>query len=138
MPFLGHQIWHQYFLPLDKVKEIAKTIAPIEPVKGEHGGPAKYFRLQGALGKIGLISTLSRHICRVCNRLRVTSDGTLKPCLFSADEIDFKTLLADKEALKEKFREAVKMKPDPARVCDNPYERVKQFRQKRSMSQIGG
>jgi cyclic pyranopterin phosphate synthase len=138
MPFLGNQVWHQYFLPLDKVKEIAKSIAPIESVKGEHGGPAKYFRLQGALGKIGLISTLSRHICRVCNRLRVTSDGALKPCLFSADEIDVKALLTDRETLKLKFREAIKMKPDPARVRTDPYERVKQFKQKRTMSQIGG
>ncbi len=138
MPFLGQKNWQQYYLPLDKVLEIAGTIAPLVPAKGEHGGPAKYYRLQGALGKIGLISTLSRHICSVCNRLRVTPAGTIKPCLFSADEIDLKLGFSDKEELKERFREAVKLKPDPARVSHDTYERVKQFQVKRPMTQIGG
>jgi cyclic pyranopterin phosphate synthase len=138
MPFLGQENWQQYYLPLDRVMEIASAIAPLVPVKGEHGGPAKYYRLQGASGKIGLIPTLSRHICSVCNRLRVTPACTIKPCLFSADEIDLKPGLSDKEVLKEKFRAALKLKPDPARVYCSPYERVKQFQGKRFMTQIGG
>ncbi len=138
MPFHGHKNWHQYFLPLDKVMEIAASIAPLVPVKGEHGGPARYYRLEGALGKIGVIYSLSRHICSVCNRLRVTPAGTIKPCLFSDDEIDLQLSLSDKEELKEKLREAIKFKSDPTKVYGDPLDRVKQFQVKRPMTQIGG
>jgi cyclic pyranopterin phosphate synthase len=53
----------------------------------EQGGVARLFRLPDGKGKIGLISPLSRHFCGTCNRLRLTSDGCIKPCLHSGLEI---------------------------------------------------
>lgn len=139
MPTQGPEKWSDLFLPLQNVIKIAKKIAPLEEISGEHGGgPAQYFRLKGALGKVGLISPLSRHFCHRCNRLRVTSDGKIKPCLFSSDEVDLRGCLTSEEKIKEKFFEALKKKPDPQKVAANPADRVRQYQSKRSMSQIGG
>jgi len=139
MPTQGQKKWADLFLPLERVIEVAGKIAPLMPVEGEHGGgPAQYVRLEGATGKIGLISPLSRHFCDRCNRLRVTSDGKIKPCLFSEEEVDLRPYLYDREQLKAKFREALQIKPDPRMVARNPVERVKQFKGKRPMTQIGG
>ncbi len=139
MPCRQDGEWTSHFLSLEKVTEIASSMAPLVPVEGEHGGgPARYFRLQGATGKIGLISPLSRHFCDRCNRLRVTSDGKIKPCLFSEEEVDLKPYINNKSFLKEKFKEALLIKPDPYQVAENPEERGKQFKSVRSMTQTGG
>lgn len=139
MPTQGAEKWSNFFLPLQSVVKIAEKIAPLEDVPGEHGGgPAHYFRLKGALGKVGLISPISRHFCHRCNRLRVTSDGKIKPCLFSGDEIDLRGSLSSKEKIKEKFFEALKKKPDPYKAAANPADRVRQYQSSRSMSQTGG
>lgn len=139
MPAVGHKNqWQRYFLSLDRVNEEAGKIAPLIPLANEHGGPARYYRLKGAAGKIGLITPLSRHFCHLCNRLRVTSAGALKPCLFSLDEIELRPYIPSKKRLKEKIREALQLKPDPGKVASNPYQRAEQFQGKSSMTQIGG
>lgn len=53
----------------------------------EDSGVAKLYKLPNGLGRIGIISPLSRHFCGTCNRLRLTSEGHLKPCLHSSQEI---------------------------------------------------
>ncbi len=139
MPCQQDGQWVNHFVSLEKVTEIASRISPLISVEGEHGGgPAQYFRLEHAVGKIGLISPLSRHFCDRCNRLRVTSDGKIKPCLFSEEEFDLKPFLNDKRALQESFRKALTMKPDPGRVAHTPEERGKQYKSVRSMTQTGG
>ena len=140
MPIGGQQSnWSRYFLPLDKVLEIASAIAPLLPVEGEQGGgPARYYRFEGAIGKLGLISPLSRHFCDRCNRLRVTADGKIKPCLFSEQELDFRPYLDDPEGLKAVFLEAIQQKPDPGITAVGSDDRVKQYRGDRPMTSIGG
>ena len=128
-------------MPLEKVIEVAEKFAPLVAADGDHNrgsGPAQYFRLEGAVGKIGLITPLSCHFCDRCNRLRVTSDGKIKPCLFSVDEIDLRPFLDSKEKLKEQFVAALKIRTDPRLVAGNPFRRIEQFEEKRSMRQIGG
>ena len=67
------------------------------------GGVAKLYRLPGAKGNIGLISPISAHFCGECNRLRLTADGKLKPCLHSAEEYSVKGLdFAQMKAVMEK------------------------------------
>ncbi len=56
-------------------------------------GPARYYRFAQAQGTIGVISPLSHHFCAECNRLRLTADGRLRPCLFSDNELDARTVL---------------------------------------------
>ena len=94
-------------------------------------GPARYFEFPGALGTVGFISPLSRHFCSQCNRLRLTADGKLRPCLFSDREIDVRTALREggEEAVYNCFLEALNMKPD------DHHDKVGT---ERNMSQIGG
>ena len=57
------------------------------------GGPARYFKFDGAAGTIGFISSMSDHFCSSCNRLRLTADGKLRNCLFADDEVDIRPYL---------------------------------------------
>ncbi|NMB34882.1 MAG: GTP 3',8-cyclase MoaA [Firmicutes bacterium] len=141
MPMKKEEGWRKLFLPLEKVIEVAEKFAPLVAAESDHnhgGGPARYFRLEGAKGKIGLITALSCHFCDRCNRLRVTSDGKVKPCLFSIDEVDLRPFLDSKEKLKEQFIAALELRTDPRTVSDNPFGRMEEVKGARSMRQIGG
>ncbi len=116
------------FLPYTVVTE---RLPELESA-AQDGGVAKLFRLPDAQGRIGLISPVSAHFCAACNRIRLTADGRLKPCLHSADEISLKGL--DEEGMREKLREAILSKPQWHGEL-NYYERS---RAHRNMNQIGG
>ena len=94
-------------------------------------GPARYFQFPGAKGTVGFISPLSRHFCSECNRLRLTADGKLRPCLFSDREVDVRAALrtGGEDAVYECFLEALNLKPD---------EHHDKVGTERKMSQIGG
>lgn len=99
-------------------------------------GPARYFEFPGAQGTVGFISPLSRHFCSDCNRLRLTADGKLRPCLFSDEEYDVRGALRSGEAAEgvddavdAVFRQALGAKPD---------EHHDKVGTERGMSQIGG
>ena len=94
-------------------------------------GPARYFVFPNAMGTVGFISPLSRHFCSECNRLRLTADGKLRPCLFSDDEYDLRGALrsGDEDAARAVFAEALGAKPD---------EHHDKVGTERGMSQIGG
>jgi len=86
----------------------------IVPHEGDASGPAKLFRIRGAEGKIGFISSISRHFCSSCNRLRLTADGHLRSCLFSDQELDLKGPLragCTDEELGELINESIRKKP---------------------------
>jgi cyclic pyranopterin phosphate synthase len=94
-------------------------------------GPARYYRFDGALGTVGVISPLSHHFCGECNRLRLTADGKVRMCLFSDIELDARTVLregtdGDVRAL---IREALAAKPESHNMRRGTVRR---------MSQIGG
>jgi cyclic pyranopterin phosphate synthase len=77
-------------------------------------GPARYYRLKGAEGTIGFISPYTEHFCNTCNRLRISADGKVKPCLFSDFSVDLKEPLrkgASDEELKNLMIKALKAKP---------------------------
>lgn len=94
-------------------------------------GPARYFEFPDALGTVGFISPLSRHFCSECNRLRVTADGKVRPCLFSDTEYDVRTALreGDDAAVRDVLLTALGAKPD------DHHDKVGTDRK---MSQIGG
>ena len=94
-------------------------------------GPARYWRFPDAQGTVGFISPMSRHFCGECNRLRLTADGKLRPCLFSDTEYDLRTALreGDEGAQRAVFLEAIGAKPD---------EHHDKVGTERRMSQIGG
>ena len=76
------------YMPGTRVLEVLPEIEELPP----DGGVARLYRLPGAQGNIGLISPVSAHFCAQCNRLRLTADGKLKPCLHGADEYNIKGL----------------------------------------------
>ncbi|MBW2121433.1 MAG: GTP 3',8-cyclase MoaA, partial [Deltaproteobacteria bacterium] len=83
-------------LTVDQIREKIETIMPLKEEHSENNnGPALTYSWNGAKGRIGFISPISRHFCQWCNRLRLTSDGKLRPCLFSDREFDLRSHLRD-------------------------------------------
>ncbi len=72
-------------VPIPEIRaRIEAAEGPLTPVHGPRGnGPARYYHLAGAEGTVGFIGALSDHFCSACNRLRLTADGRLRPCLMS-------------------------------------------------------
>ncbi len=89
------------------------SLVPVSPDLSR--GPAKCYRLAGAAGSVGFISPMSEPFCLTCNRLRLTSTGSLRPCLLSdVGTVDLRTPLregADKGSIKELMLGAVSCKP---------------------------
>lgn len=86
------------FWPAPDILAAARRFAPLVPLEapGLNTGPARLYRLQDApegSGRFGLITPLSNHFCHVCNRLRVTSDGRLRTCLFDDAEYNLREAL---------------------------------------------
>ncbi len=120
MPTVEQNPWEQHFLPMAAVRQRLQELCPLEPVsQPTTAGPARIFRIPGFRGELGFISSVSDHHCPTCNRLRLTAAGRLRPCLFSARELDLKTPLrqgVDDETLGRLFREAIKWKNSGAKV----------------------
>lgn len=114
MPIGKNPLWNESkVFYVTEIKKILENYKKLEPVISIGGGPAKSYKWKGALGKIGLISPLSEHMCKSCNRMRITADGKLRPCLFSDLEIDLKSALRKGEtSLKEIFELALRKKPE--------------------------
>ncbi len=75
---------HACYLPAQHVLDRLSQLGPLDPVPGpDGGGPARYYRLDGSRGTIGIITPISEPFCARCNRLRITARGDLIPCLFS-------------------------------------------------------
>ncbi len=115
---------------------IEAEVGSLQPVHGPTGnGPARYYQLPGAAGTIGFIAALSDHFCSSCNRLRLTADGRLRPCLMSEEEIDLRGPLragASDQELKELLTRAIQRKPQRHHLDRTLGP------QDRTMAQIGG
>jgi cyclic pyranopterin phosphate synthase len=88
-------------------------------VLSDAGGPAVYSRIEGAMGTIGFISGRSSVFCHRCNRLRLTSDGRIKPCLHASQSYDLRSLLregADDSALHDLIAKAIREKGQYTRL----------------------
>ena len=103
------------YVSLDEIRSKLQTFGPLYKIPHSiHDGPAERYRFESAKGEIGFISALSHHFCPSCNRLRLTADGKLRPCLFADDEVDIKSPLRngfDHQHLKEVFQQAIAGKP---------------------------
>lgn len=96
MPVGGGTLWKkENYIAAKDVLELAERTAELTPIPHEHttGGPARMYSIDGGLGRFGVISPLSDHFCATCNRLRITSDGKLRTCLFSEREYRLRQLL---------------------------------------------
>ena len=122
---------------IEKIKEAYKgrfenDADIIKEVERESGNVAKTYRINGAMADVGIISAVSKHFCRECNRIRLTADGKIKPCLHSNQEISIKGL--DENAMEEKFKEAILSKPEKHEELSY----VSRSHAERNMNQIGG
>ncbi len=124
------------FVPTDEIRAgIEARFGPLEPASLPTNGPARTFRVPGALGTVGFISQITNDMCVDCNRLRLTADGQLRPCLMADGEVDLRELLrngASDQDIAEMFRITVFHKPKEHRLEDGlaPVGR--------NMSQLGG
>ena len=128
MPIGENGFGKEAYLPYT---EVLRRLPELMPLPGE-GGAAKLYRLPGALGNVGLISPVSAHFCSGCNRLRLTADGKLKPCLHSSAEYPIKGL--DKAGMTAVMREAILGKPEWHGLLDY----ANRSQSARSMNRIGG
>ena len=137
MPFKGVV----EFVPSIELRQHISLLGKLEPCASITGnGPAMYYRLPGARGTIGFISPLTEtSFCSRCNRMRLTSDGKLRPCLLREDEIDLKLPLRSDEIgapmkeLKRLILKAIASKPEHHHLNEGVARLVN-----RKMSQIGG
>ncbi len=107
-------LWPQGFVSMEEILEWLSVIGPLEPIPAEAGEIAKLFRFPGAKGVIGFITPMSHHFCGSCDRLRLTADGHLRPCLCDASEVDILPLLrsgATKEDIQRAAWDAMSLKP---------------------------
>ena len=116
------------FVPNTKVLEMLPEAEPV----AHDGGVAKLYRLPGAQGNIGLISPLNAHFCGTCNRVRLTADGKIKPCLHAPDEYSLKGL--DFDGMKKVLEEAIWNKPQ----WHGDLDAAHRSQAGRNMNQIGG
>jgi cyclic pyranopterin phosphate synthase len=115
--------------------QIEAALGPLEAAAVLTNGPAQSFRLRGASGTIGFISQITNDMCLSCNRLRLTADGQLRPCLMADGEVDLRTPLrsgASDESIADLFRLTVQHKPREHRLEDGKAPIG------RNMSQLGG
>jgi cyclic pyranopterin phosphate synthase len=124
------------FLPVQEVLSLLKHEDELEPLAEPLGfGPAKYFRLKRRGVTVGLIGALSDlHFCERCNKMRLTCDGKLRPCLGNHLEMDLKPALRpalDLEKLESLFRSTLSQKPSEHLFRNN-------YQPQRVMTAIGG
>jgi cyclic pyranopterin phosphate synthase len=140
---LGENAWFNQarYVSSDEVRARIETVwGSLEPAILSGNGPARYWRVPGAQGTLGFISAISEHFCATCNRLRLTSDGRLMPCLFSDLEYDLRGPLragSDDEDLRRIFLEAVRHKPEGHCLSDAAVG-APLAASRHEMSQVGG
>jgi cyclic pyranopterin phosphate synthase len=118
------------YLSSDEIKKKLPALIPL----GKQDGVAELYRYPETQGNIGFISPMSHQFCDSCNKIRLTADGKLKPCLHSDEEINLNEVLKanDDGLLKETIKNAILRKDEKHRLNDGakPVDR--------GMSQIGG
>lgn len=95
MPFDGRKLWNpELLVPGDEILRTIETLYKLVPLPRKHGSTAQEYRFaDGVGGEIGVITSMTSPFCSDCDRIRLTSDGKIIPCMFSKDEYDVKSLL---------------------------------------------
>jgi len=115
--------------------EVEQEFGPLEEVGYDYVDPSRPFRIQGAKGTLGFISSVTEPFCQGCGRVRLTADGKLRLCLLRDDEVDLLTPLregATFEEMRTLMREGAYHKPWGHALEEG------HFGANRVMNQIGG
>jgi len=121
----------EHFISNTIVLDKNPTLKPVE--SADKSATAKYYSIDGAKGRVGLINPISSQFCFRCNKLRLTADGKIIPCLHSNEEIDVKTTLREKGDILPILVKAIRIKPKEHHINEENYRKVH-----REMVQIGG
>jgi len=113
--------------------EILKLHPELIKIETEKSSTAQMYKLKGAKGKIGFISPVSCKFCADCNKIRLTSIGSIKPCLHSKEEINLRKYLNNEELLTNTLKSVIFNKP-----LEHHLEEEKASRSDKMMYQIGG
>ncbi len=117
MPVTSREVLRpENFLPASEVRQKLESQDRLEPIEGSLGfGPARYFRMERRGVTVGFIGALSDlHFCEQCNKMRLTADGRLRPCLGNQMEVDLRPFLRpaiDREGLRAAFLDTLRRKP---------------------------
>lgn len=136
MPIGNSENWNENNIVYgSEILERLSAFEPQEMEKDINSGPAVNYKLNNG-GIIGIITPISKHFCSECDKLRITADGKIRPCLLSDNEIDIKKALQsrNKDLLIKQIMQALNIKHDEHNVSvgDENHD----F--KRTMSKIGG
>ncbi|MCI4463328.1 MAG: GTP 3',8-cyclase MoaA [Caldisericum sp.] len=114
MPVKGNSFFDMHFMSFKEAYSIINKEYHLEKDSDVAHEVARYYKIDGFKGKIGFITAISQHFCSTCNRLRLTSNFKIYPCLFSGMNIDIKDAVKNRdiELLKSKFEDAVSVKPE--------------------------
>jgi cyclic pyranopterin phosphate synthase len=124
----------EHVVPSDEVLDRIAKLGALSPDGGpaRGNGPAKYYRLPGAAGTIGVITPMSHTYCGSCNRVRLTADGRLRTCLYGDHEVNLRDPLRAGEPLEPLFRQALAEKPKEHNLLQMQVGGL------RALSQVGG
>jgi len=117
---------------ISSIKDIAMTTNAI-PVETDKSSTALLYKFKESKENIGFISPMSCKFCSGCNRVRLTAEGTLKPCLHSEKEVNLKNYVGNNQALLSKINEAIYNKPLEHHMIEE-----EKSKSKKMMYQIGG
>ena len=101
------------FVSSEEILGRIARIGDLRPVEGPKGnGPAAYHAFDGAAGTVGVITPMSHNYCGTCNRMRLTADGQLRPCLFGDLHTGLRDPLRRGEPLEPLIRQTLRIKPE--------------------------
>ena len=141
MPFSGNEWDRSKMVSLQEILDVAnEQFLSIQKLEEKPNSTSRNYRVDGYVGTFGVISTVTNPFCDSCNRIRLTADGKLKNCLFSADESDLLTQLRSGQDIIPMIRAAVASKKEKLAGMDSfESEQGKEiFSKNRSMISIGG
>ena len=141
MPLDAGGIWNrEQLITADEIFAQLSEHYELTPVEYRGSAPAEEFLINGGPATVGIIGSVSRPFCGACDRIRITSDGQLRSCLFSMTETDLRSILRSEmsqsektEALISKFHSTVKAKLPGHGINDPSF-----IQPTRPMSAIGG
>ncbi len=137
MPFVGNGWNIEKVIPYTQILKQIESKYKLTPLIAEPSAVAKDFAIDGYNTSVSFITSMTESFCSTCNRLRLTADGSIKPCLFDPKEISLRDLLrsgASTDAIEKTIFDALKLKPE----AHDPAEELAADHKNRSMIQIGG
>lgn len=137
MPFVGNGWNIEKVIPYTQILEQLSLNYDLTPIETEPSAVAKDFAVAGSKTSVSFVTSMTESFCSTCNRLRLTSDGSIKPCLFDPGEISLRDLLRNnhsEEEIAQTIIKALKLKPE----AHEPAEALAADYNNRAMIQIGG